>query len=763
MGSTETFGRDEEKAGNLDLRTDGGVRTELAITGMTCAACSTRVEKQLAKAMGVVKVNVNLASEKATIEFEPGVTDVDALIKVVEKAGYGAKEQAKIDEEEERLRRQKEYNKQEYMLILSSLLTLPLILQMLTMFTPIQNILPSFLCTPPTRTPSFSYGNMILYIQFALATVVQFFPGWRFYDGAYKTLRGGSANMDVLVALGTSAAYFYSVYNTFFGNGEVYYEASATIITLILFGKFLELRAKGHTSDAIKQLMNLQAKTARVIRDGQEQDIPIEEVQVHDIVLVRPGERVPVDGVILEGASAVDESMLTGESVPVNKSIGDNVIGATINKHGSFQFKATRVGKDTALAQIIRMVDEAQGSKAPIQRLADKIAGIFTPVVLAIAAVTFLLTWLLADFQLALIHAVSVLVIACPCALGLATPTAIMVGTGRGAESGILIKGGESLETAHKINAVVLDKTGTITKGKPEVTDIIRANAESNEQLLQLAASGETGSEHPLGSAIVEKAKTQGLELLPIRQFRAIPGHGIEVEADGKTVVIGNAKLMKERGVEFSSYIDQIEALESDGKTVMMIAADGSLLGAIAVADTVKETSREAVAALQNMGIEVVMITGDNRRTAEAIARQVGIEYVLAEVLPEHKAEHVMKLKQQGKVVGMAGDGINDAPALAAADVGMAIGTGTDVAMEAADITLMRGDLRSIPDAIRLSKATMSKIKQNLFWAFIYNIIGIPVAAVGLLSPVIAGAAMAMSSVSVVSNSLLLKRWRAML
>lgn len=728
----------------LDLQPEGnGKRTELAITGMTCAACSTRIEKQLAKAAGVKKVHVNLASEKATIVFEEGATDVDALIKVVEKAGYGAKEQAKIDEEEERLRRQQEYKKQEYMLIFSSLLTLPLVLQMVSMFTSIEIMLP-------------------VMIQFALATLVQFVPGWRFYDGAYKTVRGGSANMDVLVALGTSAAYFYSVYNTFFGRGDVYYEASATVMTLILFGKFLELRAKGHTSDAIRKLMNLQVKTARVIRDGEERDIPIEEVQVNEIIVVRPGERVPVDGFIVDGESSVDESMLTGESVPVGKVAGDKVIGATINKHGLFRFKATKVGKDTVLAQIIRMVDEAQGSKAPIQRLADKIAGIFTPVVLAIAAAVFLLTWLLTDFQLALVHAVSVLVIACPCALGLATPTAIMVGTGRGAERGILIKGGESLETAHKINTVVLDKTGTITKGKPEVTDILPASAQSNDELLQMAASAETGSEHPLAVAIVEKAKAQAMELLPIRNFRAIPGHGVEVEVDQAHVVIGNRKFMTDRGIDFSGLCAEIERLEQDGKTVMLIAREGTLAGAIAVADTVKETSAEAIAVLKNMGIEVVMMTGDNRRTAEAIARQVGIESVLAEVLPEHKAEHVVKLKQQGKVVAMAGDGINDAPALAAADIGMAIGTGTDVAMEAADITLMRGDLRSIPDAIGLSKATLRKIKQNLFWAFIYNIIGIPVAAAGLLSPVIAGAAMAMSSVSVVSNSLLLKRWRAM-
>lgn len=734
--------KDGQTAEVLELKPGSGLRTELAITGMTCAACSTRVEKQLAKQEGVLKVNVNLASEKATIEFAPWVTDIDALIKVVEKTGYGAEEKSKIDEAEERERREKVYRKAEYMLVLSSLLTLPLVLQMVSLFTSTPFMLP-------------------VYVQLALASIVQFYPGWRFYDGAYKTIRGGSANMDVLVALGTSAAYFYSLYNTIVGVGDIYYEASAVIVTLILFGKFLELRAKGHTSDAIKKLMNMQAKTARIVRDEQEQDIPIEEVQVGDIVVVRPGEMLPVDGVIVEGASAIDESMLTGESIPVGKSVGDKVIGATINKHGSFKFKATKVGKDTALAQIIRMVDEAQGSKAPIQRLADKIAGIFTPVVLVIAAVAFLLTWWLVDFQAALVHAVSVLVIACPCALGLATPTAIMVGTGRGAESGILIKGGESLETAHKINAVILDKTGTITKGKPEVTNVM-PNGISETELLQIAASAETGSEHPLGAAIVEQAKVQGINLLSTQQFSAIPGHGIAVVVDEKPILIGNAKLMKDRGVDIASFMNSIEALEHDGKTVMMVATEGQFLGAIAVADTVKETSAKAIQALKDMKIEVYMITGDNRRTAEAIARQVGVDHVFAEVLPEYKAQQVIKLKEQGKVVAMVGDGINDAPALAAADVGMAIGTGTDVAMEAADITLMRGDLTSIPDAIRLSKSTLRKIKQNLFWAFIYNVIGIPFAAIGLLSPIISGAAMAMSSVSVVSNSLLLKRWRAM-
>ncbi|TCS69426.1 heavy metal translocating P-type ATPase [Effusibacillus lacus] len=717
-------------------------RVELAITGMTCAACSTRVEKRLNKLTGVLKANVNLASEKAMVEYDADATNVKAIIDLVEKTGYGAKEIVQVNEDEERLRRKKEYEKLELRLIIASLLTLPFLIEMTGMFAQSEVMVSE-------------------YLQFGLATIVQFWIGWRFYEGAYKSLRGGSANMDVLVAIGTSAAYFYSVYYTFVEPGDIYYEASTVIITLILLGKFLELRAKGRTSEAIKKLMKLQAKTARVIRGDREQDIPIEEVRVGDIILVRPGEKVPVDGIITEGHSTLDESMITGESVPVSKAVGDEVIGATINKHGSFRFRATKVGKDTALAQIIRLVDEAQGSKAPIQRLADKIAGIFVPVVMGIAVITFLITWLLTDFQTAMIHAVAVLVIACPCALGLATPTAIMVGTGRGAESGILIKGGESLETAHKITTVVLDKTGTITKGKPEVTDLVPAGSFSERKLLRLAASGEIGSEHPVAGAIVEKAKAEGIDLAESSHFQAIPGHGIEAEVDGKKVLIGNLKLMKDRGVDVSDWTRQMEELESEGKTVMMAAVEGSLAGLLAVADTVKETSAEAIDALKQMGIEVVMITGDNRRTAEAIARQVGIERVLAEVLPEHKAEQVSQLKEQGKVVAMVGDGINDAPALAAADVGMAIGTGTDVAMEAADVTLMRGDLRSIPDAISLSKMTMKKIRQNLFWAFIYNVIGIPIAAFGFLSPIIAGAAMALSSVSVVSNSLLLKRWKA--
>ncbi|WP_429088040.1 copper-translocating P-type ATPase [Brassicibacter mesophilus] len=598
------------------------------------------------------------------------------------------------------------------------------------------------------------------YFQLILATPVQFIIGHRFYKGAYHSLRSGGANMDVLVAMGTSAAYFYSVYNVIIGVMDYYFEASAVIITLILLGKMLEALAKGRTSEAIKKLMGLQAKTARVIRNGEEKDIPIEDVAVGDIIVVRPGEKIPVDGIVTDGASAVDESMLTGESLPVDKKSGDEIIGATINKFGTFKFKATKVGKDTALAQIIKLVEDAQGSKAPVQRLADKISGVFVPTVVGIALVTFLLWYFVkGDFTHALISAVAVLVIACPCALGLATPTAIMVGTGKGAENGILIKGGEHLEKAHQINAIVFDKTGTITKGEPEVTDIISYKEDENN-ILRIAAIAEKSSEHPLGQAIVNRAIEQGIKIDESAKFEAIPGHGIYSYIDGRDVYLGNRKLMKDKGIQIDNIEEDISRLEDEGKTAMLISLDGNASGIIAVADTVKESSKEAIERLQKMDIEIYMITGDNKRTANAIAKQVGISNVLAEVLPEHKAENVEKIKKQGKKVGMVGDGINDAPALAAADIGFAIGTGTDVAMEAADITLIKGELTDIVKAIVLSKRTMRTIKQNLFWAFAYNTAGIPLAALGFLSPMIAGAAMAFSSVSVVSNSLRLKRFK---
>ncbi|MFA7468714.1 MAG: copper-translocating P-type ATPase, partial [Desulfotomaculaceae bacterium] len=571
--------------------------------------------------------------------------------------------------------------------------------------------------------------------------------------------------MDVLIAMGTSAAYFYSVATTFFIPGHVYYETGAIIITLIILGRLLESIAKGRTSEAIKKLMGLQARTARVFIEGREMDIPVEEVRVGDLVLVRPGEKVPVDGIIADGFSTIDESMLTGESIPVDKRAGDEVIGGTINKHGSFKFKATKVGADTALSQIIKIVEEAQGSKAPIQRMADVISAYFVPTVVGIAITAFLAWYFIADtgnFSRALINFTAVLVIACPCALGLATPTSIMVGTGRGAENGILIKGGEHLEKAHALKTIVLDKTGTITRGEPALTDVFIAVPDMDQrELLALVAALEKGSEHPLGEAIVKGAREKDIALLDPQGFEAIPGHGVSGQVGDKQLLVGNRRLLTSRNIDISSILDKVEKLEGEGKTAMLVAVNNQAAGVVAVADTVKDTSAEAIRALREMGIETIMITGDNQRTAEAIARQVGIapQNVLAEVLPQDKAREVSKLKEQGRVVGMVGDGINDAPALATADVGFAIGTGTDVAMEAADITLMRGDLRGVAASIKLSRATMRNIKQNLFWALIYNTLGLPVAALGFLSPVLAGAAMAFSSVSVVTNALRLKHF----
>ena len=567
--------------------------------------------------------------------------------------------------------------------------------------------------------------------------------------------------MDVLVSMGTSAAYFYSLYNLVKGINEYYFEASAVIITLILLGKTFEAVAKGKTSEAIKKLMGLQPKTARVIKDGVEMDIPIEEVNIGDIIVVRPGERIPVDGIIVEGHSSIDESMITGESIPVDKREGDKVIGATINKFGSFKFEARKIGKDTVLAQIIKLVEDAQGSKAPVQRLADKISGIFVPVVVLIAIVTFIGFYLVkGDFTTGLINAVAVLVIACPCALGLATPTAIMVGTGKGAEKGILIKSGEHLERTHNMEAIVLDKTGTITKGEPEVTDIITLDSMEEDQLLRIAATVEKVSEHPLGQAIVRKGEERLLMITEPDTFMAIPGKGLKASLEGKEIYIGNRKLMQEANIQIAEIEEDLSRLEEEGKTAMMVGIDGKISGIIAVADSIKDNSKEAIEELKNMGLDVYMLTGDNERTAKAIAKSVGIENVLADVLPENKAQVVEEIKAQGKYVGMVGDGINDAPALATADVGFAIGTGTDVAMEAADITLMRGDLMGIVTAIRLSHRTMKTIKQNLFWAFFYNSIGIPFAALGFLNPMIAGAAMAFSSVSVVTNSLRLRNFK---
>ncbi|WP_445323977.1 heavy metal translocating P-type ATPase [Paenibacillus sp. FSL M7-1455] len=727
--------------------------TRFKLEGMTCAACANRIEKGLNKMPGVTNASVNFALETATVEYSPAEVSVADMQSKVKQLGYKAVAQS--DEEEHADTRDQVVRKQKRKLIVSAILSIPLLWAMVAHFSFTSWIyLPDLFMNP--------------WFQLVLATPVQFYIGWPFYVGAYKALRNGSANMDVLVALGTSAAYFYSLYLTidWYAKGgnlhhgpNMYYETSAILITLVIMGKLFEVLAKGRTSEAIKSLMGLQAKTARVIRDGQELTIPVEEVIAGDIVMVRPGEKIPVDGNVIEGESSVDESMLTGESLPVEKKSGDAVIGATLNKNGVLRVQATKVGKETALAQIIKVVEEAQGSKAPIQRVADVISGIFVPIVVGIAIAAFLVWYFFVtpgNFAEALEKAIAILVIACPCALGLATPTSIMAGSGRAAELGILFKGGEHLEQTHKIDAIILDKTGTVTKGKPELTDVA---AEGDEQeFLRLVGAAEKNSEHPLAEAIVAGIQERGIQLPDTQSFAAIPGYGIEAEVEGKTLLVGTRRLMEKHGVEASHAYALMSRLEESGKTAMLAAIDNRYAGLVAVADTIKETSKEAVQRLKDMGIEVIMITGDNERTAKAIAAEVGIDHVRAEVLPEGKAEEVKKLQAQGKKVAMVGDGINDAPALATADIGMAIGTGTDVAMEAADVTLMRGDLSSIPDAIYMSRKTMGNIKQNLFWALGYNTLGIPVAALGLLAPWIAGAAMALSSVSVVLNALRLQR-----
>jgi P-type Cu+ transporter len=727
-------------------------KIELDITGMTCAACSTRIEKGLNKMDGVLSANVNLALEKATVEYNPSLLSPKDMIQRVDKLGYGASVKNDENAQDTVDQRLKEVETQQGKFIFSLILSLPLLWAMVGHFS-----FTSFLYVPDAFMNS--------WVQLALATPVQFYIGKQFYVGAYKALRNKSANMDVLVALGTSAAYFYSVYLSIqtLGNGAhsvgLYFETSAILITLIILGKLFEAKAKGRSSEAIKKLMGLQAKTAKVLRDGEEVEVPLEEVVTGDILLVKPGEKIPVDGEILEGRSAFDESMITGESVPVDKTVGDKVIGATINKNGFIKIKATKVGKETALAQIIKVVEEAQGSKAPIQRLADNISGIFVPIVVGIAIVTFLIWYFVlapGNFAEALEKMIAVLVIACPCALGLATPTSIMAGSGRAAEYGILFKGGEHLEMTHRINTVILDKTGTITNGAPVLTDVITEM--DNGEFLSLVGSAEKQSEHPLAQAIVEGIKERNIQLRDVSEFEAIPGYGIKSIIEGKEILVGTRRLMKQYNVDMNHVLEKMETLEKQGKTAMLSAIDGTFAGIIAVADTIKDTSAGAIKRLRDMGIEVIMITGDNQQTAQAIAKQAGVDQVIAEVLPEGKAEEVKKLQQQGKKVAMVGDGINDAPALAIADIGMAIGTGTDVAMEAADITLIRGDLNSIADAIFMSKKTIRNIRQNLFWAFAYNTLGIPIAAIGLLAPWLAGAAMAFSSVSVVLNALRLQR-----
>ncbi len=740
---------------------------EIPIKGMTCAACVSRVENSLGKLDGIINVSVNFATHRASIEYIPEKVGLVEFRKSVKDAGY---EVLEVEQGEDLMEKEDNARKAHYETLKRKFIAGTALVIPTFVLVHWDKIGLSGLVDIPVQL------NYIL--QLLLITPVQFWIGFMIYSGAISAARHKTTNMNTLIAVGTSAAYIYSVVATFFPSlfevqgyqAHVYYDTAGAIIVLIVLGRLLEARAKGHTSEAIKKLMGMQAKTARVVRDGVEKDIPVEEVVPGDLVIVRPGEKIPVDGTLIEGYSSVDEAMVTGESMPVEKKAGDTVVGSTINKTGTFKFKADKVGRDTMLANIIRMVQEAQGSKPPIARLADKIASMFVPAVLLLASITFTV-WLLLGPDPALTYAIlsfiSVLIIACPCALGLATPTSIMVGTGKGAENGILIRGGESLETAHKINTIIFDKTGTLTRGEPVVTDIISHGGYSAEDVLQLSASAEKGSEHPLGESIVEEAQKRGLEILAQSGFEAVPGKGIKAQVDGKAFVMGNLALMEAIGIDVEALSEEAINLASGGKTPMFVGIDGNAAGIIAVADTLKETSVEAVAALKDMGIEVVMLTGDNKRTGEAIAAQAGIDRVLAEVLPDQKADEVKKLQAEGKIVAMVGDGINDAPALAQADVGISIGTGTDVAMEASDITLIKGDLKGVTTAISLSHATLRNIKQNLFWAFAYNTILIPVAAgvlfpffKVLLSPIFAAAAMGLSSVTVVSNALRLRNFK---
>ncbi|UDB49062.1 heavy metal translocating P-type ATPase [Bacillus safensis] len=730
-------------------------QAEFDIEGMTCAACANRIEKKINRMDGVDHGSVNFALETLQVTYHPGQTSANDIKDAVQSIGYSLIEpDADQAEEGKKDHRQAAIEKQTARFLFSMILSLPLLWAMVSHFS-----FTSFIWLPE--------AFMNPWVQLALAAPVQFIVGWPFYVGAYKALRNKSANMDVLVALGTSAAFFYSLYESIQSairgthEAALYYETSAVLITLIVLGKLMEARAKGRSSEAIQKLMGLQAKEAVIERDGKQMTVPISDVKVNDLVFVKPGEKVPVDGEIIEGTTAIDESMITGESLPVDKTAGDMVIGATINKNGFIKIKATKVGKETALSQIIRVVEQAQGSKAPIQRMADQISGIFVPVVVGIAVLTFLIWFFFVDpgnVTSALETFIAVIVIACPCALGLATPTSIMAGSGRAAESGILFKGGEHLEVTQSLDTVVLDKTGTVTKGEPSLTDVLAYANWTEDTLLQLAGSAEQQSEHPLARAITDGMKERGLEAVEVEAFQADPGHGIEAKAAGHKLLIGTRKLLQKHHIQYEQIEASVTTLEEQGKTAMLVAIDGEFAGIVAVADTIKSSSPQAISRLKEQGIHVVMMTGDNKLTAEAIAKQAGIDHVIAEVLPEEKAVHIAALQEQGKKVAMVGDGINDAPALATANIGMAVGTGTDVAMEAADITLMTGDLHAIADALEFSQKTMRNIKQNLFWALAYNCIGIPIAAFGFLAPWLAGAAMAFSSVSVVLNALRLQR-----
>ncbi|MBE9212943.1 copper-translocating P-type ATPase [Plectonema cf. radiosum LEGE 06105] len=742
----------------------------LKLRGMSCASCANSIEKAINSVPGVSECNVNFGAEQATVKYNPQKTDIKQIQDAVDAAGYSAnplQEQEMItgEDDEEKAARIAESRELMHKLIVGGVISIILIVGSLPMMTGLHlPFIPTWLHNP--------------WLQLVLTVPVQFWCGYGFYIGTWKALKRRNATMDTLIALGTSAAFFYSLFATVFPDffinqglmPEVYYETAAVVITLILLGKFFENRAKGQTSEAIRKLIGLQARDARVIRNGEEIDVPIQEVQLGDIILVRPGEKIPVDGEVIQGRSTVDEAMVTGESVPAKKQPGDEVIGATINKTGSFKFRATRVGKDTVLSQIVQLVKQAQGSKAPIQRLADQVTGWFVPVVIAIAICTFVIWYTLGNISLALVTTVSVLIIACPCALGLATPTSVMVGTGKGAENGILIKGAESLELAHKIQTIILDKTGTLTEGKPTVTNFITVGGTANQnelKLIKLAASLERNSEHPLAEAVVRYAEYQNVEITDVDNFEAVAGSGVQGYVSDKLVQIGTQRWLEELGIDTNLFGEQKQTWESLGQTVIWIAVDGQVEALMGIADTLKATSIEAVRVMQKLGLSVVMLTGDNRPTAEAIASEVGISLVFAEVRPDQKAAVVKSLQQQGKIVAMVGDGINDAPALAQADVGMAIGTGTDVAIAASDITLISGDLRSIVTAIKLSRATINNIRQNLFFAFFYNVLGIPIAAGilfpifgWLLNPIIAGGAMAFSSVSVVTNALRLRNFK---